>query len=115
MTRSRIQEHLLHSLHSDKSNWPTQVQDHALNLLRTGEVTSFPALLRRVLDDVRQDTISGSKPSKANGDSTKKGVNGASTSTASNLAIPKEVVAEGLKVTKESLEAVCEIDSAKSS
>ncbi|KAL5612850.1 hypothetical protein BROUX41_004068 [Berkeleyomyces rouxiae] len=50
---NKIQEHLLQSLNSHSADWPTLVQTHALALLRSGEATSFPALLRRVLDDVR--------------------------------------------------------------
>ncbi|KAL2886320.1 hypothetical protein HOO65_060150 [Ceratocystis lukuohia] len=42
-----------HSLNSNSADWPTLVQNHALTLLRNGEASSFPDLLRRVLDDVR--------------------------------------------------------------
>lgn len=111
----RIHEALLHALNSDSSNWPTAVHTHALTLLRSGEVTTYSALLRRVLDDVRADSPStssnnsknggggGSKTS--NGDSKK--LNGASES--SGLALPDSVIEEALRVTRESLEAVCEI------
>ncbi|GKT53781.1 hypothetical protein ColTof4_05944 [Colletotrichum tofieldiae] len=127
---TKIQEQLLHSLHANQANWPTLIQSHALNLLRTGEVTTFPDLLRRVLDDVRQDTLNPSaataspSTSKTNGttgsdkDKDKK-TNGTATSTPAadsdgspNLAIPAAVIDEAIKVTQESLEAVCEIDSA---
>ncbi|KAK2029879.1 hypothetical protein LX32DRAFT_559904 [Colletotrichum zoysiae] len=131
---TKIQEQLLHSLHANQANWPTLIQNHALNLLRTGEATTFPDLLRRVLDDVRQDTLnpSASNPSpstsKTNGttgadkdkdkDKDKKS-NGTASSTPAadsnrqaSLAIPAAVIAEAIKVTQESLEAVCEIDSA---
>ncbi|KKF93761.1 hypothetical protein CFO_g3879 [Ceratocystis platani] len=50
---NKIQEHLLQSLNSNSADWPTLVQNHALTLLRNGEASSFPDLLRRVLDDVR--------------------------------------------------------------
>ncbi|WYZ40139.1 hypothetical protein EsH8_IV_000480 [Colletotrichum jinshuiense] len=126
---TKIQEQLLHSLHANQANWPTLVQGHALNLLRTGEVTTFPELLRRVLDDVRQDTLNPSagspSKSKTNGadkdkDKDKK-TNGTASSTPApgaagdsnappNLAIPSTVIDEAIKVTCESLEAVCEID-----
>ncbi|GKT52052.1 uncharacterized protein ColSpa_12233 [Colletotrichum spaethianum] len=125
---TKIQEQLLHSLHANQANWPTLIQNHALNLLRTGEVTTFPELLRRVLDDVRQDTLNPSaanaspSTSKTNGttgaDKDKK-TNGTANSTPAadsngqpNLAIPAAVIDEAIKVTQESLEAVCEIDSA---
>ncbi|EFQ24935.1 hypothetical protein CGRA01v4_06794 [Colletotrichum graminicola] len=129
---TKIQEQLLHSLHANQANWPTLIQNHALNLLRTGEATTFPDLLRRVLDDVRQDTLNPSasntspSTSKTNGtagadkdkDKDKKS-NGTTSSTPAadssgqtSLAIPATVIAEAIKVTQESLEAVCEIDSA---
>ncbi|CAI0647550.1 unnamed protein product, partial [Colletotrichum noveboracense] len=53
------------NLNANQANWPTLIQNHALNLLRNGEVTTFPALLRRVLDDVRQDTLNPPAPSTA--------------------------------------------------
>ncbi|KAK1971877.1 hypothetical protein LY78DRAFT_31057 [Colletotrichum sublineola] len=127
---TRIQEQLLHSLHANQANWPTLIQKHALNLLRTGEATTFPELLNRVLDDVRQDTLNPSasntspSTSKTNGtisadkDKDKKS-NGTTTSSTpaadsngqTSLAIPAAVIAEAIKVTQDSLEAVCEIDS----
>ncbi|KAK3375082.1 hypothetical protein B0H63DRAFT_266151 [Podospora didyma] len=124
---TKIQEHLLHSLHADKSNWPTTVQAHALNLLRSGDVTTFPQLLRRVIEDVRQDTalapssktLNGATGSEVNGKKSTNGTPGATggdtngSETASpllNLAVPKSVVDDALKITRESLEMVCAID-----
>ncbi|KAF4978818.1 hypothetical protein FZEAL_4862 [Fusarium zealandicum] len=114
-TRRSIQESLLHALNSHSTNWPTTIQSHALALLRSGEVTTFPALLRRVLDDVRHDSAlnpvssssNGSKPS-TNGDAAK--VNGSAADGKSSLAVPEAVVDEALRVTRESLEAVCDIE-----
>ncbi|KAL6797017.1 hypothetical protein J3E68DRAFT_402508 [Trichoderma sp. SZMC 28012] len=116
---TKIQEALLHALNSNSSNWPTAIQNHALTLLRSGEVTTFPALLRRVLDDVRegQPSTSSSSTSSANGKSsattngngdTKK-TNGAS-SEKLPLAIPTSVIEEALRITRESLDAVVEIE-----
>ena len=104
-------------------------------MLRSGEVTSFPALLRRVLEDVRQDTAfspSGATnttngKAAANGTSDENGatavVNGSKKGDATNgaatngstgdrpsLAMPQNVVDEALKVTRDCLESVCEID-----
>ncbi|KAI9167455.1 hypothetical protein HJFPF1_03582 [Paramyrothecium foliicola] len=117
---SKIQESLLHALNAHSTNWPTLIQNHALTLLRSGEVTTFPALLRRVLNDVREDSVAapaattnGSKAA-TNGDAKK--VNGAAAAAAaaaaekSSLAVPDAVIEEALKVTRESLEAVCEIE-----
>ncbi|PTB67867.1 hypothetical protein BBK36DRAFT_1115292 [Trichoderma citrinoviride] len=121
---AKIQEALLHALNSNSSNWPTAVQNHALNLLRSGEVTTFPALLRRVLDDVRESQPSTSSTSSANGkSSTATNGGGSSSSSADNtkktngaasdkppLAIPTSVIEEALRITRESLDAVCEIE-----
>ncbi|EPE09861.1 hypothetical protein F503_04956 [Ophiostoma piceae UAMH 11346] len=79
----RIQDYLLHILHANSSNWPATVQAHALQLLRSGECSSFPALMERVMDDVRTDP---------------------------QFAVPQAVVDEALRATRESLDMVCEIE-----
>lgn len=113
------------------------MQSHALHLLRSGEASTFPALLTRVLEDVRSDTLNqpsqadSSSHSKTNGASStdhkdKKTTNGASAASSASgtpaasavaagdqkpsLAIPPAVVDEMLKVTRDSLDAVCEIE-----
>ncbi|KAJ8069161.1 hypothetical protein OCU04_002833 [Sclerotinia nivalis] len=122
---AKIQEILLHSLHSSPTNWPTLIQTHALSLLRSGNYTTFPVLMAKVLEDIRADTLAQS--------SSTNGVNGStSTSTSAekekdkdkkekegtakgrgergqSLALPKNVVEEGVRITRESLEAVCEV------
>lgn len=105
----RIQESLLHALNSHQTNWPTLIQNHALSLLRSGEVSSYPDLLRRVLEDIRNDSMSKTAAS-ANGDNKK--VNGNSDKT--SLAIPDSVIEDALRVTRESLEAVCEVEDTTS-
>jgi hypothetical protein len=105
----RIQESLLHALNSHQTNWPTLIQNHALSLLRSGEVSSYPDLLRRVLEDIRNDSMSKATAS-ANGESKK--VNGNSDKT--SLAIPDSVIEDALKVTRESLEAVCDVEDTTS-
>ncbi|EGS20889.1 uncharacterized protein CTHT_0027270 [Thermochaetoides thermophila DSM 1495] len=121
---AKIQEHLLHHLHAHPSNWPTVVQNHALSLLRSGEVTSFPALLRRVVEDVRQDTALAPSSTTANGNgestTTNGATNGKGATTNGNkggvadlkpsLAVPQSVVEEALKVTRECLDQLCEIE-----
>ncbi|KAK4157102.1 hypothetical protein C8A00DRAFT_29958 [Chaetomidium leptoderma] len=145
---TKIQDSLLHALHSHQNNWPTLIQTHALSLLRSGEVTSFPALLRRVMEDVRQDTalapnstsnssngtttksaaavngtseengssatVNGKKSDgTTNGTTTNNNNNGTTTTSAGSrpsLAIPQTVVDEALKVTRDCLDAVCEMD-----
>ncbi|KAI1268531.1 hypothetical protein F5Y18DRAFT_375732 [Xylariaceae sp. FL1019] len=123
----KIQENLLHSLDAHSSNWPSAIQTHALALLRSGEVHTFPALVRRVLEDVRRETTaaagaSSSSPTNSdskepNGTATngtnKTGVNGVSSATdlsTQSLGIPPAVVETVLKAARESLEAYCEIE-----
>ncbi|KAB5570204.1 hypothetical protein GE09DRAFT_699316 [Coniochaeta sp. 2T2.1] len=131
---NKIQDHLLHTLNAHHANWPTAIQSHALSLLRSGEVTTFPALVRRVMDDVRHQTalasssssITNGSAAETNGDNKKisngvtngnretNGNNGETTTTATgeekNLALPQGVVDDALRVTRESLEMVCEIE-----
>ncbi|EJP68848.1 hypothetical protein MY5147_002177 [Beauveria neobassiana] len=114
----KIQERLLHALNADSSNWPTVIQSHALQLLRSGEVLTFPALLRRVLDDVQEATA---KAAAATNNTAAAGTNGKAApttngSTTTNndvklaLAVPQAVVEDTIRVTKECLESVCEIE-----
>ncbi|KAF5027860.1 hypothetical protein F66182_1 [Fusarium sp. NRRL 66182] len=115
---SKIQEALLHALNSHSTNWPTLIQSHALALLRSGEVTTFPALLNRVLEDVRHDSALNPVSSSSNGSSAKPTTNGdAAKANGSveggskpSLAVPESVIEEALRTTRESLEAVCEIE-----
>ncbi|KAM0249947.1 hypothetical protein ACHAP5_002540 [Fusarium lateritium] len=113
---AKIQDALLHALNSHSTNWPTAIQTHALNLLRSGEVTTFPALLSRVLEDVRHDSALNPTSSSSNGTNAKSGANGDGPKTNGavdgkpDLAVPESVVEEALRVTRESLEAVCEIE-----
>ncbi|MBE3050356.1 hypothetical protein IMZ48_49250 [Candidatus Bathyarchaeota archaeon] len=112
----RIQERLLHTLNADPANWPTNLENHALSLLRSGEASSFPELLRRVVDDVRRDTELRRAEGEANGEGgkngeadKKKGANGAE--KRGELAVPQGVVEEALKATRESLEDVAYLES----
>lgn len=115
---SRIQEALLHALNSNSSNWPTTIQNHALALLRSGEITTYPALLRRVLEDVREgqpsstSSANGKSSSAAttNGNGDTKKTNGTPASDKSPLAIPTSVIEEALRITRECLDSVCEIE-----
>jgi hypothetical protein len=91
------------------------VQSHALSLLRSGEITTFPALVKRVLDDVRQNTpsassSSGSAKSTNGAEANGKKVNGDASARQQGLALPQAIVEEALKITRECLEAVCEIE-----
>lgn len=106
--------------------------------MRSGKVNSFPHLLREILDDVRQETalassssssssssdaaskpngeVNGSGVKKVNGTSggAEEAQNGAGTAQTQgaegSLAVPQAVIEEALKVTRESLEMVCEIE-----
>jgi len=122
---NRIQDHLLHSLNANPSNWPTTVQNHALSLLRSGEVTTFPALLRRVMEDVRHEAALNPAFGSTNANGTevngkKSSANGTPSAGAdsngtlsSDLAVPQPVIEDALKVTRECLELVCELDESR--
>ena len=112
-TAYRIQDSLLHALNAHSTNWPSLIQTHALTLLRSGEATTFPTLIRRVLEDVRNDTASSRHAADGvNGVNGKKAVNGANgtsegSGSGGGLAIPPAVLEEVLRVTRESLEVLC--------
>ncbi|PSR75798.1 hypothetical protein BD289DRAFT_447425 [Coniella lustricola] len=137
----KIQEHLLYALNAHSNNWPTQIQARALTLLRSGEATTFPQLLKQILEEVRKETALEAQ-SSSNGSN---GSNGADTSMQANggngtptagakkgsgagpgpgeasnlhqnmrqsLAVPQAVVDEALKVTKDALMSVAEFEEA---
>jgi hypothetical protein len=114
LTPHRIQDSLLHALNASPSNWPTLIQDHALSLLRSGDYTTFPALMARVLDDIKADTAAArSQEAKENGagaaGTTGKPVPGKG-EVGKSLALPKSVVEEGVRITKECLDLVVEVE-----
>ncbi|KAI6245366.1 hypothetical protein HI914_06600 [Erysiphe necator] len=127
----KIHDALLHALHASPTNWPTLIQSHALSLLRNGECTTFHEVLERVLEDIHVDTVIarsstdptphlssnvhsvGEKKSEYNGN---KNLRKAEVNTSKNqeakqsLAIPPNVVEEGIRIVRECLETMCEID-----
>ncbi|CAI6092253.1 hypothetical protein V2G26_020888 [Clonostachys chloroleuca] len=114
---NKIQDSLLHSLNSNTTNWPTLVQAHALSLLRSGEVSTYPALLARVLDDIRSDSLASGGAKPTNGDSARSsnGNSNTATSDKTSLAVPESVIEDALRTTRESLEALCEVEDDGSS
>ncbi|KAE9372261.1 hypothetical protein N431DRAFT_439370 [Stipitochalara longipes BDJ] len=116
---SKIQETLLHALNASPQNWPTLIQNHALTLLRSGDCTTFPALMSRVLSDIKSDTelrdrtATSSNTLAANGTKTGKKkeeeVRNGKGENGQSLALPKTVVDEGVRITRECLELVCEV------
>jgi hypothetical protein len=115
---SRIQESLLQALNASSTNWPTIIQDHALALLRSGDCTTFPSLMTRVLDDIKSDTAAArSKPGQVNGAGGKSGgkamgngeVKEGRGEGGQSLALPKNVVEEGVRITRECLELVIDV------
>jgi hypothetical protein len=103
-----IQDALLHALNSNSTNWPTLIQAHALSLLRSGEVSNFQSLFDRVIQDVRADTLAARTSTQSNGTSSSKV--GKGEGERQSLALPKAVVDEGVKVTRECLETVCTVE-----
>ncbi|KAK6199832.1 pH-response regulator protein palH/rim21 [Pestalotiopsis sp. IQ-011] len=111
----KIQERLLHRLHSDPSNWPTALEQRGVELLRSGEATTFPVLIRKVLEEVRHDTQakSSAKNGEVNGATTNgkaKAANGTGGSGDNSLALPADVIQDLVKYTKELLKEVMETD-----
>lgn len=126
----------MYTLNAHPNNWPTQIQNRALALLRSGEATTFPSLLKQILDEIRKETVIDPKPdsaangSSSNGNESSVQVNGAGgkkangagpgPGEASNLhqnnstsmAVPVAVVEEALKATKEALASVAEFEDA---
>ncbi|KAH9216338.1 hypothetical protein DL95DRAFT_363228 [Leptodontidium sp. 2 PMI_412] len=119
---TKIHDTLLHALHSHPQNWPTLLQNHALTLLRSGTCTTFPDLMSRVLQDIKDDTeasalhqkLQSQSHTSSNGKFTKKkGEEGSvfvgKGEGGQSLALPRVVVEEGVRITRECLEAVCEV------
>ncbi|CAN8096841.1 unnamed protein product [Discula destructiva] len=104
----KIQEHLLYTLNAQPNNWPTQVQNRALALLRSGDVKTFPQLLKQILEEVRRETgvlrpspagaatngdhhqTNGGGSSNGNGNGNKKSANNNGASASSSLPGPGE-------------------------
>ncbi|KAI1001226.1 hypothetical protein K3495_g6973 [Podosphaera aphanis] len=125
---TKIHDTFLHALHASPTNWPTLIQTHALTLLRNGECTTFHELLERVLQDIQTDTLSARSSSKqivSNSRSKadkrielvdKKVLAIPESGTIEpkdnkqSLAVPTNVVEQALKITRECLENICEID-----
>ncbi|KIN04911.1 hypothetical protein OIDMADRAFT_157407 [Oidiodendron maius Zn] len=116
---SKIQESLLHALNASPTNWPTLIQDHALALLRSGDYTTFPALMTRVLDDIKADTAAARNQEEAKENGAAAAGTSASKPAAAvlgkgeggkSLALPKSVVEEGVRITKECLDLVVEVE-----
>ncbi|RCI09292.1 hypothetical protein L249_1479 [Ophiocordyceps polyrhachis-furcata BCC 54312] len=132
---TRIHEALLHALHSDPSNWPTAIQSRALSLMRSGQAPTFPKLLQRVIQEVRESTkppppsatataATASASNNSSSSSNSVALNG-ETKTANGgggntpapelcLALPESVVEEALRVTMECLDAICEMECPES-
>ncbi|KAH6653831.1 hypothetical protein BKA67DRAFT_535181 [Truncatella angustata] len=112
----KIQERLLHRLHSDPSNWPTTLEQRGIDMLRNGEADTFPKLIKKILEEVRHDTQAKNSKDAKNGE-----VNGATTNGKSKavngagpaengLALPTDVVQDLVRYTKELLKEVMETD-----
>lgn len=129
---ARIQETLLHTLHASPTNWPTLIQNHALSLLRSGEIATFPQLMSQVMEDIRLDSVAARAAEAAaaagsttttttlangngNGNASATAKGGATGSIrghgegGASLAVPKSVLDEGVRITRESLEQICEV------
>ncbi|KAG0648980.1 hypothetical protein D0Z07_4843 [Hyphodiscus hymeniophilus] len=107
----RIQETLVHALNASSTNWPTLIQEHALSLLRNGDCTSFPELMRQVITDIKHDTDAHRKQDPNLKQTNGSAVNGkGSGEHGANLALPRNVVEEGVRITREALDTVVYMD-----
>ena len=101
----RIHNALHASLHS--TAWPAHVRQLCLALLRSGDATTYPALLAAV-----QARVSASKagPAAVNGDKT--AANGDKTAAAAeaDVGIPQGVLEDGLGAVREALREVVDLD-----
>ena len=90
-------------------------------MLRSGEVSTFPALLRRVLDDIKQETLAASpKPAQGSEHSTSPITNGAAANgnvrrtnhseAPAAVAVPTSVIEDALKITRDCLENTCDVE-----
>ena len=117
---SRIEKKLDHALSASPENWTDLIKKRCQELLRSGEAQTFDECLAKVLADVRADTLAATSATppvskKANGVANGNGVNGVNGvgketgrgEGGKSLAVPKKVVDEGLRVTRECLELVC--------
>ncbi|KFY00319.1 hypothetical protein O988_03357 [Pseudogymnoascus sp. VKM F-3808] len=116
----RIHNHLSHILASDSSDWPTRIRQHALTLLRSGHANchNFPALIEKVLADIRSDTNAARREAAARRQAEEKGEpvgvtkdkrDVRATREAGSLEIPAVVMQEGVRITRECLETVVEV------
>ncbi|KAI1369181.1 hypothetical protein F5Y08DRAFT_184355 [Xylaria arbuscula] len=97
---AKIQERFLHSLNAHSSNWPSAIQSHALALLRSGEVTTFPALMRRVLEDVRRDSAAAlATSSTTTANNNNNNTQASSSSTNANESTPAKDGVNGAAAT----------------
>jgi hypothetical protein len=105
----RIQAVLNHELAA--TGWTANLRSFVLQLLRSGECTTYDELMERVLEEVR------SKPGQQMTEKSINGVNGTGNSKVQSgksvdeggLLVPDKAVREGIKVVRKELEGVCEI------
>lgn len=108
----RIQAVLYHELAS--AGWTTNLRTFVLQLLRSGDCTTYDEIMTRVLAEAKgQDT--GSAAHGVNGvNGTAGDRTGPSLPTGKSveeggIRIPPKVIREGVKTVKKELESVCEI------
>ena len=107
----RIEAVLRHSLQS--SGWTDNLRAYCLDLLRSGECSTYDELMARIVKD--------SRPSE-DGDKTTDGINGTTVNGDADghiggprsveeggVLIPQSTVKEGLRVVRNELEEICEI------
>ncbi|KAF2138677.1 uncharacterized protein K452DRAFT_192864, partial [Aplosporella prunicola CBS 121167] len=100
----RIQQALQQAL--QESGWSNNLRAYILQLLRSGECTTYDDVMRRVLDETRHpDKSAADADGAANGDSK----NGDSKLDKPDIKVPEKAVREGIRAVRREVETVCDV------
>ena len=103
-----IQSKLVHALETSTSNWTALIQKRALELLRSRQCTNFDQVMTVIIADIKADTAA--RQPVTNGSTNGNSVNGTLGGRGEgghSLALPRNVVEEGIKVTRQCLDQIC--------
>ncbi|KAL9065509.1 MAG: hypothetical protein Q9157_007449 [Trypethelium eluteriae] len=110
----RIESTLRHSLQS--TGWTDNLRTYCLDLLRSGECSTYDELMTRIVKDSRpggKGESDGKSADSTNGTAfngeTDRQIGGPRSVEEGGIQIPQTTVKEGLRVVRAELEQVCEI------
>ena len=87
----------------EAAGWVTELKGYIVNLIRTGEATSYGEIMERVLGAVH----GGGERGEVNGEGEGGGNGGGEGNN--KLAIPEKAVVAGVKVVREELEKIVDV------